>query len=212
MHDKIQLFKLVVKTIARKHGLYTFMAKPKFGIAGSGMHCNISLFTKMATMPSLIQKIHVECNCRNCITSWVVWSATCHNFTAVTNQLSTHTNVWFQDMKHPFILLEAMQPFPLVRVKGITWYGNSLETIAFSRPNGQSLCSLGSLAWSRPSRYWNKIEAPAPIKKISMWWHRKNVEPLELQIYLLPFTMPWSLDWRWCMVKAALGEHIYQLP
>ena len=42
--DKIQLFKLVVKTIARKHGLYaTFMAKPKFGIAGSGMHCNMSL-------------------------------------------------------------------------------------------------------------------------------------------------------------------------
>ena len=44
--DKIQLFKLVVKTIARKHGLYaTFMAKPKFGINGSGMHCNMSLFT-----------------------------------------------------------------------------------------------------------------------------------------------------------------------
>ena len=43
--DKIQIFKLVVKTIARKHGLYaTFMAKPKFGIAGSGMHCNMSLF------------------------------------------------------------------------------------------------------------------------------------------------------------------------
>ena len=45
--DKIQLFKLVVKTIARKHGLYaTFMAKPKYGIAGSGMHCNMSLFGK----------------------------------------------------------------------------------------------------------------------------------------------------------------------
>lgn len=43
--DNIQIFKLVVKTIARKHGLYaTFMAKPKFGINGSGMHCNMSLF------------------------------------------------------------------------------------------------------------------------------------------------------------------------
>ncbi|MDR1473955.1 MAG: type I glutamate--ammonia ligase [Lactobacillales bacterium] len=43
--DNIQLFKLVVKTIARKHGLHaTFMAKPKFGINGSGMHCNMSLF------------------------------------------------------------------------------------------------------------------------------------------------------------------------
>ncbi|GAB2024542.1 glutamine synthetase family protein [Lactovum odontotermitis] len=45
--DNIQIFKLVVKTMARKHGLHaTFMAKPRFGINGSGMHCNMSLFDK----------------------------------------------------------------------------------------------------------------------------------------------------------------------
>ena len=43
--DKIQIFKLVVKTIARKHGLYaTFMLNQNLGFAGSGMHCNMSLF------------------------------------------------------------------------------------------------------------------------------------------------------------------------
>ncbi|WP_099975055.1 MULTISPECIES: type I glutamate--ammonia ligase [Lactobacillaceae] len=43
--DNIQTFKLVVKTIARKHGLYaTFMPKPLQGINGSGMHINMSLF------------------------------------------------------------------------------------------------------------------------------------------------------------------------
>lgn len=43
--DNIQTFKLVVKTIARKHGLHaTFMAKPLFGVNGSGMHMNVSLF------------------------------------------------------------------------------------------------------------------------------------------------------------------------
>ncbi|PWA13318.1 type I glutamate--ammonia ligase [Pueribacillus theae] len=43
--DNIQTFKLVVKTIARKHGLHaTFMPKPLFGVAGSGMHANMSLF------------------------------------------------------------------------------------------------------------------------------------------------------------------------
>ena len=45
--DNIQTFKLVVKTIARKHGLYaTFMPKPIHGINGSGMHINMSLFDK----------------------------------------------------------------------------------------------------------------------------------------------------------------------
>jgi glutamine synthetase len=43
--DQIQTFKLVVKTIARQHGLHaTFMPKPLFGMNGSGMHCHLSLF------------------------------------------------------------------------------------------------------------------------------------------------------------------------
>ncbi|PWA13141.1 type I glutamate--ammonia ligase [Pueribacillus theae] len=42
--DQIQMFKLVVKNIARKHGLHaTFMPKPLFGMNGSGMHCHQSL-------------------------------------------------------------------------------------------------------------------------------------------------------------------------
>lgn len=42
--DNIMTFKLVVKTIAQNKGLYaTFMPKPVFGMAGSGMHINMSL-------------------------------------------------------------------------------------------------------------------------------------------------------------------------
>ena len=43
--DNIMTFRYVVKAIAENNGMFaTFMPKPVFGINGSGMHCNISLF------------------------------------------------------------------------------------------------------------------------------------------------------------------------
>jgi len=43
--DKVMTFKFVVRTVAQRHGLHaTFMPKPIFGINGSGMHMNQSLF------------------------------------------------------------------------------------------------------------------------------------------------------------------------
>ena len=43
--DNIMTFRYVVTAIAEEAGMFaTFMPKPIFGINGSGMHCNISLF------------------------------------------------------------------------------------------------------------------------------------------------------------------------
>lgn len=43
--DRVQTFKMVVRTVAKTHGLCaTFMAKPLEGEAGNGMHTNMSIF------------------------------------------------------------------------------------------------------------------------------------------------------------------------
>ncbi len=45
MADSVMTYRLVVKEVALKHGVYaTFMPKPIFGINGSGMHVHQSLF------------------------------------------------------------------------------------------------------------------------------------------------------------------------
>lgn len=45
--DSLQLFKLVVKNVAKRHGLHaTFMPKPIAAVNGSGMHANCSLSDK----------------------------------------------------------------------------------------------------------------------------------------------------------------------
>ena len=45
--DNVQLFKLIVKNVARRFGVHaTFMPKIRADIAGSGMHTNMSIFNK----------------------------------------------------------------------------------------------------------------------------------------------------------------------
>ncbi|MEG1879311.1 MAG: type I glutamate--ammonia ligase [Pseudoflavonifractor sp.] len=84
--DNIMTFKLAVKHIANKRGLHaTFMPKPTFGIAGSGMHTNMSLFKDGKNVfadPAGKRGLSRECY-------WFMAGLLAHvqSFTAITNPL-----------------------------------------------------------------------------------------------------------------------------
>ena len=128
--DKIQIFKLVVKTIARKHGLYaTFMAKPKFGIAGSGMHCNMSLFDAEGNNASLIQMIQRNAVVRKRPTIFLGGLIKhAYNYTAIIDQRLTPYKRLVPGYEAPvYIAWAGRNRSPLVRVPASRGMGTRLE-------------------------------------------------------------------------------------
>jgi len=83
--DNVQTFKLVVKNIARRHGLHaTFMPKPIANINGSGMHTNCSL-VDMAGNNAFYDPndpLGLSLTCRKWITGILTHS---RHFCAITN-------------------------------------------------------------------------------------------------------------------------------
>ncbi len=83
--DNVQTFKLVVKNIARRHGLHaTFMPKPIANINGSGMHTNCSL-ADMAGNNAFYDPndpLGLSLTCRKWITGILTHS---RHFCAITN-------------------------------------------------------------------------------------------------------------------------------
>ena len=59
--DNLMTFKMVVKTIAKRHGLHaTFMPKPKSETYGSGMHINLSLYKNDGTNAFITQRMRTD--------------------------------------------------------------------------------------------------------------------------------------------------------
>ena len=108
--DNIQTFKLVVKTIARKHNLHaTFMPKPLFGVNGSGMHFNVSLFKGKENA-----FFDPEGDLQLTDTAYQFTAGvlkTLEDSLQYVIQLSTHINVLYQVTKHHVILHGVVKPF-----------------------------------------------------------------------------------------------------
>ena len=209
--DKIQIFKLVVKTIARKHGLYaTFMAKPKFGIAGSGMHCNMSLFDQDGNNaffdPEDPKGMQLSETAYHFLGGLINHA---YNYTAIMNPTVNSYKRLVPGYEAPvYIAWAGRNRSPLVRVPASRGMGTRLELRSVD-PMANPYIAMAVLLEVGLHGVENKIEAPAPIEENI--YIMTPEERKEAGITDLPSTLHNALKalTEDEVVKAALGEHIY---
>ncbi|EHJ51976.1 type I glutamate--ammonia ligase [Streptococcus macacae] len=209
--DKIQLFKLVVKTIARKHGLYaTFMAKPKFGINGSGMHCNMSLFDadgkNVFFDPEDPKGMQLSETAYQFLGGLIKHA---YSYTAIMNPTVNSYKRLVPGYEAPvYIAWAGRNRSPLIRVPASRGVSTRLELRSVD-PTANPYLALAVLLESGLDGIENKIEAPAPVE--SNIYAMTVEERKAAGIADLPSTLHNALKalQEDEVVKAALGNHIY---
>ncbi|WNB90307.1 type I glutamate--ammonia ligase [Bacillus sp. NEB1478] len=162
--DNIQTFKLAVKTIARKHGLHaTFMAKPLFGVNGSGMHANMSLFKdgKNAFYDEKSETGLSETAMH--FLAGILKHA--QDFTAITNPTVNSYKRLVPGYEAPCYVAWSMQNrSPLIRIPASRGISTRIEVRSVD-PTANPYLAMAVLLASGLDGIKNKLAAPKPIDR-----------------------------------------------
>ena len=207
--DNIQTFKLVVKTIARKHGLHaTFMPKPVFGIAGSGMHFNLSLFDKEGNNafydPNGEQQL--SDTCRYFIAGVMKHAKA---LTAICNPTVNSYKRLVPGYEAPvYIAWSAQNRSPLIRIPEARGLSTRIELRSVD-PAANPYLAMAAILRAGLEGIREKLPVPAPVDRNI--YAMSTAERKEVGIDDLPSSLAEAID---CLksdtvVKDALGGHIY---
>ncbi|MEW9677790.1 type I glutamate--ammonia ligase [Lentibacillus sp. L22] len=207
--DDIQTFKLVVKTLARKHNLHaTFMPKPLFGVNGSGMHVNMSLFqngeNKFFDPEGDMQLSDVAYQ----FTAGIIKHAT--NFTAVTNPTVNSYKRLVPGYEAPcYVAWSGTNRSPLVRIP----YSRGLSTRIEARsvdPAANPYMAMAVLLAAGLDGIKHKLTPPTPIDRNIYVMDKAEREKNGIKD--LPATLADALVelQKDEVVIEALGEHLYE--
>lgn len=206
--DAILTFKLVVKTIAQRHGLHaTFMPKPVFGIAGSGMHVNTSLFKDGKNMffnetdpLQLSQEAY-----------WFIGGLmkNMRSMAALTNPLVNSYKRLVPGYEAPvYIAWSARNRSPLIRVPAARGSATRLE-LRCPDPSCNAYLALSAILAAGLDGIENKIQPPAPSNKNI--FEMTADERLAANIGELPGSLDEAIleMSESSFIKNILGEHIF---
>ena len=207
--DNIQTFKLVVKTIARQHGLHaTFMPKPLFGVNGSGMHCNVSLFKgKENAFYDTKGDLELSDTARQFIAGIIKHAP---NFTAVTNPTVNSYKRLVPGYEAPcYVAWSARNRSPLIRIPASRGLSTRVEVRSVD-PAANPYLALAVLLQAGLDGIKNKMTPPNAIDR-NIYVMTKE-ERVEAGIIDLPATLFDALENLKSdeVIKAALGTHLFE--
>ena len=205
--DNIQLFKLVVKTVAGKNGLYaTFMPKPLASINGSGMHTNMSLFNENGnTFYDASSKSGLSEDALHFLGGLL---AHARNFTAITNPIVNSYKRLVPGFEAPvYVAWSGHNRSPLVRVPIARGESTRLELRSVD-PTANPYLAIAAILAAGLDGLSNKIEPPKPVDRNIYIMTEEERE--DNNIVDLPSTLHNALkalkedD----VILGALGEHL----
>ncbi|MGE7185335.1 type I glutamate--ammonia ligase [Peribacillus sp. NPDC006672] len=207
--DNIQTFKLVVKTIARKHGLHaTFMPKPLFGVNGSGMHCNVSLFKgKQNAFYDTEGKLELSKTAEQFIAGIIKHAP---SFTAVTNPTVNSYKRLVPGYEAPcYVAWSAKNRSPLIRIPASRGVSTRVEVRSVD-PAANPYLALAVILKAGLDGIKNDLTPPAPVDRNIYVMNKEERE--EVGIVDLPATLYAALETLKAdeVIKSALGEHLLE--
>lgn len=205
--DNIMTFKLAVKTIAKRHGLFaSFMPKPRQGFCGSGMHINMSLskdgkgiFDDPEDMLGLSKEAY-----------YFIGGLMKHarGMSLITNPLVNSYKRLVPGYEAPIhIAWSTTCRSPLIRIPSSNYNGTKVE-LRNPDPSTNPYLAFAACLAAGMDGIRNKIEPPAPVNV-----NISEMDPKErerLHITSLPEDLKEAIEafQQDSLMQKALGEHI----
>lgn len=205
--DNIMTFKLAVKTIAKRHGLFaSFMPKPKYGINGSGMHINMSLSRDGKNIfddPQGAQGLSQEAY-------YFIGGLMKHikGMAAITNPLVNSYKRLVPGYEAPiYIAWSATNRSPLIRIPASRGEGTRVE-LRCPDPAANPYLTLAVCLAAGLDGIENRIAPPEEVKENV--FEMRLSKKAKLGIESLPADLGEAVEEleKDCYIKEILGEHI----
>jgi glutamine synthetase len=207
--DNVQIFKLAVKNIASRHGMFaTFMPKPIASINGSGMHANLSVFDNMGN------NIFYDPNSSTGLSQTAYYFIAgllkhAKAYTAITNPTVNSYKRLVPGYEAPcYVSYSDNNRSAMIRIPASRQAGTRVEVRSVD-PTANPYLAMAVLLHAGLDGIENKLEAGEATRQNI--FNMSRTEKEEAKITNLPSSLIDAVEEleKSAMLKQALGEHVF---